>query len=37
VREQGASVVGAVFVVELALLEGRGRLAGVPVDALIAY
>jgi adenine phosphoribosyltransferase len=37
VREQGARVVGAVFVVELTLLPGRSRLAGVPVDALIAY
>jgi len=37
VREQGAFVVGAVFVVELALLEGRARLAGVPVEALLAY
>jgi adenine phosphoribosyltransferase len=37
VREQGATVVGAMFVVELALLEGRARLAGVPVEALIAY
>lgn len=37
VREQGATVVGAVFVVELALLEGRARLAGVPVEALIGY
>lgn len=37
VREQGATVAGAVFVVELALLEGRTRLAGVPVEALIGY
>jgi adenine phosphoribosyltransferase len=37
VREQGARVVAAAFVVELALLTGRARLAGVPVDALLAY
>jgi adenine phosphoribosyltransferase len=37
IQEQGATVVGAVFVVELALLAGRGRLPGVPVEALIAY
>jgi adenine phosphoribosyltransferase len=37
VREQGAHVVAAAFVVELALLTGRARLPGVPVDALIAY
>jgi adenine phosphoribosyltransferase len=37
VREQGAVVVAAAFVVELALLTGRARLPGVPVDALLAY
>ncbi len=37
VREQGAVVVGAAFVVELSLLLGRKRLHGVPVDALLAY
>jgi adenine phosphoribosyltransferase len=37
VREQGAEVVGAAFVVELGFLPGRARLAGVPVDALITY
>ena len=37
VREQGAIVVAAAFVVELTLLTGRARLPGVPVDALIAY
>jgi adenine phosphoribosyltransferase len=37
VREQGAEVVAAAFVIELALLTGRRRLPGVPVDALIAY
>ena len=35
VRELGGHVVGAAFVVELALLRGRERLGGVPVDALI--
>jgi adenine phosphoribosyltransferase len=37
VREQGAIIVAAAFVVELTLLTGRARLAGLPVDALIAY
>ena len=37
VREQRAVVVAAAFVVELALLTGRARLQGVPVDALLAY
>jgi adenine phosphoribosyltransferase len=37
VREIGGHVVGAAFVVELALLRGRERLAGVPVDALLDY
>ena len=37
VRAQGGRVAGAAFVVELELLKGRERLAGVPVDALIAY
>jgi adenine phosphoribosyltransferase len=37
VREQGALVVGAAFVVELALLTGRARLPGVHVDVLISY
>ena len=37
VRELGGHVVGAAFVVELALLGGRDRLAGVPVDALMGY
>ena len=36
-RELGASVTGALFVVELAALEGRKRLEGVAVDALIVY
>ena len=37
VEEQGARVVGAAFVVELGLLNGRDRLPAVPVDALIRY
>jgi adenine phosphoribosyltransferase len=37
VREQGAAVVGAIFVVELGFLAGRARLPGVPVEALITY
>jgi adenine phosphoribosyltransferase len=37
VREQGAEVAGAVFVVELTLLPGRARLRDLPVDALLAY
>jgi adenine phosphoribosyltransferase len=36
-RGLGAEVVGAQFVVELAALEGRARLDGVPVEALITY
>jgi adenine phosphoribosyltransferase len=35
--ELGARVAGALFVIELAALEGRKRLDGVPVDALIVY
>jgi adenine phosphoribosyltransferase len=37
VEELGAHVVGAAFVVELGLLNGRERLPNVPVDALIRY
>jgi adenine phosphoribosyltransferase len=37
VREIGGQVVGATFVVELELLRGRDRLAGIPVDALLIY
>ncbi len=36
-REAGAEVVGAAFVVELAFLEGRQRLSPTPVDALVRY
>jgi adenine phosphoribosyltransferase len=36
-RELGAEVVGALFVVELAGLEGRKRLGGVEADSLVVY
>jgi len=37
VRMQDASVVGYAFVIELAFLEGRTRLAGYDVHALVEY
>jgi adenine phosphoribosyltransferase len=37
VAEIGGEVVGATFVVELEVLRGRDRLAGIPVDALLTY
>lgn len=37
VREGGADVVLASFVIELGFLHGRKRLDGIPVDALVAY
>jgi adenine phosphoribosyltransferase len=37
VREQGGLIAGVAVVVELDLLNGRERLAGIPVDALIHY
>ncbi len=37
VRESGAEVALAMFVIELTFLDGRKRLDGVPVDALVAY
>jgi adenine phosphoribosyltransferase len=37
VEEQGAKVVGCLFLIELAFLGGRGKLAPFPVDALISY
>ena len=37
VREIGGQVVGATFVVELAVLRGRERLSGIPVEALLSY
>lgn len=33
----GAEIVGATFLIELAFLAGRDRLAGVPVHALVTY
>jgi adenine phosphoribosyltransferase len=36
-RELGAEVAAAAFVVELAFLAGRKRLAGVRAEALIVY
>jgi adenine phosphoribosyltransferase len=37
VEQLGARVVGCVYVIELALLGGRGALAGYDVHALVAY
>jgi adenine phosphoribosyltransferase len=37
VRKLGAEVVGCAFVIELAGLAGRERLAGVPVDSILVY
>jgi adenine phosphoribosyltransferase len=37
VEQLGGEVVGLLFVVELAFLNGRDRLAGYDVDALITY
>jgi adenine phosphoribosyltransferase len=37
VEQLGGTVVGALFVIELAFLSGRERLAGYDVHALIAY
>jgi adenine phosphoribosyltransferase len=37
VEQLGGQVVGCAFVVELALLEGRHRLAGYEVHALVRY
>ena len=37
VRELGATLAGAAFVVELTGLNGRGRLGDLPIDALISY
>jgi adenine phosphoribosyltransferase len=36
-REMGAEVVGGAFVVELAGMNGRGRLGDVPVASLVRY
>ena len=37
VRKLGGEVVGATFLIELAFLGGRARLAGIPVFSLITY
>lgn len=37
VERLGASVVGAAFLIELAFLKGRARLAGHRIDSLIVY
>ena len=37
VEQLGAEVAGALFVVELTFLDGRSKLAGTDVHALIAY
>lgn len=37
VRECGATVVSAGFVIELTFLEGRRRLDGTPIHSLLAY
>ena len=37
VERLGGTVVGALFVIELAFLNGRDRLQGIDVQALIAY
>lgn len=37
VRQLGATIVGVHFVIELAFLDGRAKLAGLPVRALIVY
>jgi adenine phosphoribosyltransferase len=37
VEQLGGEVVGCAFLIELAFLDGRGRLAGYDVHALLAY
>ncbi len=37
VKQLGAEIVGIVFLIELAFLNGREKLAGYPVKALISY
>lgn len=37
VREQGAEVVEAAFVVELGFLDGKSRLDGVPTHSIVTY
>src|SRR3954471_24932745 len=36
-RQMGAEVVGCGFLVELAFLKGRDRLAGLDINALVSY
>jgi adenine phosphoribosyltransferase len=37
VEQLGGEVVGCAFLIELAFLSGRERLAGYPVHALVSY
>jgi adenine phosphoribosyltransferase len=37
VRDCGADVTGTAFLMELGFLDGRSKLGGVPVHALVAY
>ncbi|MEE9395000.1 MAG: adenine phosphoribosyltransferase [Planctomycetota bacterium] len=37
VEKCGATVVGAVFLIELGFLDGRSRLDGLPIESLIRY
>ena len=36
-RQSGADVVGMSFLMELAFLDGRAKLDGIPVEAMLAY
>lgn len=36
-REAGAEVVGASFLIELSVLQGRKRLDGIPIHAVVEY
>jgi adenine phosphoribosyltransferase len=37
VRQLGGQVVGTAFVIELSFLNGRGRLAPLPVESVVRY
>ena len=37
VREQGGTVIGAAFLIELSFLDGRRALDGVPVEAVLRF
>jgi adenine phosphoribosyltransferase len=37
VRRLGGEVVGAAFVIELAFLNGRSKLEGIPASSLVCY